>query len=778
MILAPTSPQPLGHAGIRRILRRSALAQLGLIVIVAACGGGDGGTDPGPGPGPTVNSVEIAGASTSVEVGQSIQLTATARDAQNNVVSGKTFVWTSNNQGVATVSPTGLVQGIAAGAASISATTDGRSGSYAMSVTAPPQLVLSTVSPNPLVPGQSATLTGTGFSNVPGNNTVTIAGTTAAVTSATATSLTVTVPSSLCTAGAAAVNVRVSGLTSNTIQAPAPASGTPVNLAVGAQMVVANPNDFCLRFDATNTSEAYLIGATSFTESVTSLTAVTVAAAAAGQAPDFGQLPPPPITDPVDPDRTLPVDARRAERWRRHRAAELALRAQERAQVGTRFPFPSASAAGADAVTAVPGNLNVGDQVPIKVPSRSGNLCTQFTQITTTVAVVSQRAVFLVDNANPTGGYTTADLQTMATTFDALYQTNVDWFNAPSDVDSNGRIAIVVTHTINQFEILGFATTSDLNAACQSSNNGEVFYARSPNPADPEDQRYTREEGVVDAPVLLAHELVHIIQFTVRLQRQAQFQTIWELEGQATFAEFVNGFVASNRQFGQNYGFTVAFNRDADMVPADWFIGAFIDLVLFYGFNANCDPNVPGNCDIPLSGAPDQCSWLDTQTNGNNGPCFPGREVYGVPAFLFNWLSDQFGPGLPGGRQEVQRRLVDSSVRGFANIQAAVGESMETLLPQWAASFFVDDRVAGANARLIQPSWNLLNVESRLRESAQLNPRERGFTTFSDVTQVRGGSTAYWRLSGAGRPATSVRARGSNESILPSIMRVWVVRLQ
>ncbi len=771
--LTPTPDAASGGRPARRLLP----ASLGMFAFLAACSGGDGGSGPGPGPGPTVNSVEVAGAAATVEVGQSIQLTATARDAQNNVIAGKTFTWTSNNQGVATVSPSGLVQGVAAGNATISATTDGRTGSYPVTVTAPPPLVLSSVTPNPLVPGQSATLTGAGFSDVPANNTVSIAGTTAAVTSASATSLTVTVPSSLCTAGVADVNVRVGARTSNTIQAPAPNSGSLVNLAVGTQTVVNNPANFCLRFDATNATETYLIGVTSFTESVTSVTPVTVAAATAGPSPDFGMVPPPPSAQVVAQDQLLPVDLRRMLRWQRHRADEMNLRRQQMTQVGTRFPV--AGAAGAEAaLSAIPGTVNVGDAVPIRVPNRNANLCTSFTQISTTVAAVSQRAVILTDNANPTGGYTASDLQTMATTFDGIWDKNAEWFNAPVG-GSGARIVIVITQSINQFEILGFVSTSDLNANCASTNNDNIFYARAPNPADPADRRYTREEGVADAPILLAHELTHIIQFTRRLAAQAQFQSIWELEGQATFAEIINGFAASSRQFGQNYGFNVAFNREAEQVPHEWFIGSFIDLVLYYGFNANCDPNVPGNCDIPIAGTPEQCSWLDLQTNGNNGPCFPGREVYGVPAFLFNWLSDHFGPGLgANGRQEVQRRLIGGTSRGFANIQAAVGESMETLLPQWAASFHVDDRVAGANARLTHPSWNLLDVESRLRPSAQLRPRQRSFATFSESAQVRGGSTVYFRVSGTGRSATTIRARGSSEAILPGIMRMWVVRLQ
>lgn len=60
--------------------------------------------------------------------GQQLQLTATARDAAGNALEGKAFTWTSDDPARATVSATGLVQALAAGTVTISATTEGRSG--------------------------------------------------------------------------------------------------------------------------------------------------------------------------------------------------------------------------------------------------------------------------------------------------------------------------------------------------------------------------------------------------------------------------------------------------------------------------------------------------------------------------------------------------------------------------------------------------------------------------------------------------------------------------
>lgn len=64
-------------------------------------------------------------------VGNSAQLAAEYRDAQGQVVAGKTFTWASGNPAVATVSGAGLVMGVAPGQATIAATADGASG-YAL----------------------------------------------------------------------------------------------------------------------------------------------------------------------------------------------------------------------------------------------------------------------------------------------------------------------------------------------------------------------------------------------------------------------------------------------------------------------------------------------------------------------------------------------------------------------------------------------------------------------------------------------------------------------
>jgi hypothetical protein len=71
----------------------------------------------------------------SLLMGATVQLTATPTDALGNPLSGRVVTWASNAPGVAAVSGTGLVTGLGIGGVTITATSEGQSGSAAVTVT-------------------------------------------------------------------------------------------------------------------------------------------------------------------------------------------------------------------------------------------------------------------------------------------------------------------------------------------------------------------------------------------------------------------------------------------------------------------------------------------------------------------------------------------------------------------------------------------------------------------------------------------------------------------
>jgi len=116
---------------VPRALVLTGLLSAGLLV---ACQGAAG---PSFGGAP-VSQVEVMPASETVTVGQTIQLVATPKDSAGHPLSGRLVTWATGNSGVVAVNGTGLVTGVAAGSATITATSEGKDGSSAITVAAPP----------------------------------------------------------------------------------------------------------------------------------------------------------------------------------------------------------------------------------------------------------------------------------------------------------------------------------------------------------------------------------------------------------------------------------------------------------------------------------------------------------------------------------------------------------------------------------------------------------------------------------------------------------------
>jgi glucose/arabinose dehydrogenase len=108
-----------------------------LLLMAYACSGETGGDLQEP---PALVAITVTGSDTTLTVGQTVQLTATAEDANGAPVEGVIFGWSSSDPAVASVSETGLVTGLADGQTEIRATAEGVTGSLLVTVaaTAPP----------------------------------------------------------------------------------------------------------------------------------------------------------------------------------------------------------------------------------------------------------------------------------------------------------------------------------------------------------------------------------------------------------------------------------------------------------------------------------------------------------------------------------------------------------------------------------------------------------------------------------------------------------------
>src|SRR5437667_8332572 len=106
--------------------------------VFSACSGKEATAPSAAGP-VSVASVAVAPATATVPVGQTVQLTATTKDANGTVLTGRTVTWATSNAALATVSGTGLVTGVAEGGpVAITATSEGQSGTAAVTVSPVP----------------------------------------------------------------------------------------------------------------------------------------------------------------------------------------------------------------------------------------------------------------------------------------------------------------------------------------------------------------------------------------------------------------------------------------------------------------------------------------------------------------------------------------------------------------------------------------------------------------------------------------------------------------
>src|SRR5438093_8280265 len=83
-----------------------------------------------------VASVVVTPGSVSQTTGGTQQFAATLKDATGNVLTGRTITWTSSNAAIAAVNGSGLETAVAAGSATVTATSGGNTTRVSFTVTA------------------------------------------------------------------------------------------------------------------------------------------------------------------------------------------------------------------------------------------------------------------------------------------------------------------------------------------------------------------------------------------------------------------------------------------------------------------------------------------------------------------------------------------------------------------------------------------------------------------------------------------------------------------
>ncbi len=626
---------------------------------------------------------------------------------------------------------------------------------------------VTSITPFPIQEGQTASVTGTGLLEA----SVAVGGLAAEVIASAATQIDFTVPLSACLPSRETEVMVFQGESSASVETTVVPQLVLPPLPVGGGWIDqgTDPEGHCLHLSQTTDAVTYLIGVQSLAETASTLTPtdftmstgvetiaplagpIAEATTAAWHRTLQGAFTPaavarvPRTSGSFDPGPT--VDPARV----RHSGGHLVQRARDERQIRALRSTPGAMlpGMGGPSLQAPPG---IGDEITVRVPQS----CTDFVTITTTVREVGARSIWLEDMSNPSGGFSDADYQSLRATYDDMIGTRLEQLaGAPTDLDSNGQIIVVVTKEVNdQGDILGFVSGADLfsSQTCPGSNEGEYFYGIAPDPDGATSGQIDLETARDLYPSLIAHEVTHIIHLSrqIYVVGGSDFPRTWEIEGLATFMEELVGHVFTGLASGQNIGF------DGLFANLDWYGNFLTDLIVYFGFDF-AGSKVPG--------APQECSWVESPPNG---PCVDdARMVYGVPATLLRWIADQFYS--PATEHQMTRALVDAEVHGFELLAVLSGDELDRVLASWAGALVADD-LYFTSGPLSFATWNFGDIYDGLVPAAQPQPAIRSYS-FLETFNVRAGSSAYFMVSGS-HGQISFGAPG-----LPSHMRLWAIRL-
>jgi len=452
--------------------------------------------------------------------------------------------------------------------------------------------------------------------------------------------------------------------------------------------------------------------------------------------------------------------------YRASRAARDAMLSRSRPSGGRLTPSMSR----AD----IPANVAVGDTVSLNVSEES---CTDEIIRGFKVAAVGTKSIVLADTLNPANGFSDVDYARFAARFDTLvYPLDVGAFGAPTDLDNNGKVAILFTKYVNEltpanspYFVGGFFHPRDLfmktggvdDITCSTSNEGEMFYMLVPDPSGAVNGN-RHSLGFVDTLTtsVLAHEFQHLINGSRRVYLLPggfqDFQETWLNEGLSHVAEELLYYRETGIQSRQNLT-DQGIRSNAAMYQlwkAD--AGSNFSRLLEYV----SDPAVASPLDPDDALATRGATW----------------------SFL-RYAVDRLFPSDAG----VWARFTNTQSFGLTAVEEALLTDPLPVLADFAVANYLDDLGISSDPRYLHQSWNYRDIFSKTfgsRATGVFVPLGKYpilLTGLTDNTtaflNLRGSSAAYYRLTvAAGKEALLTFATGQG---LPNPrLRFIVVRTQ
>ena len=727
-----------------------------------------------------------------VRQGETLTLSAQPQNAIGQPLIGRNVTWSSANPSRATITQGGVVTGVSAGNVYIRAETEGRVDSVNLRVRSLITPSITGTSSVTLVPGGVGAITGTNFGASVTDNEVIINGVQAAVTSASSTSVTFTVPAKSllpCTAtGPAQVALVANGDTALTTMWLKVA--TERTLSVGeALLLTADADLVCNEF--LGSGGKYLITAFNYASDAGQRASFQLTGSGAGTVASVAEVPEAARVVTAVPDDPISRHLRQHSTFMnqdRQLVRQLGNpRLKERAARKNR-----SGAALSQAVVAPPV---VGEQKVYRM-RRSLSSASSYDEVTFRVVYSGTKMVILEDNASPRAGQMDAEYVKLGEEFDQVMYDQLLQFGDPlvvdSALDNNGRFLALFTPRVNNYtfngqtnQILGFVTLCDFFPrtaitlpdgstiqGCPSSNEGEAFYALIPDESAGWSVPFWRRlmRGT------LIHEAKHIASYAWRYYYDASLlEETWLEEATAQAASEIWARNMYARGLKQDIG---------------WADGP------------NCDyAPVGGGCIDPAEGILhhfgflyDHYASLETKSILDDPFGSIDPVIYGSSWSFVRYVADAFSPSegaLFGALTKVQND------HGVANVVSKSGRPFSELLGMFSIASTADNYpgvAAITDPKLRLASWNSRDLFSNMSTSLTSNgvqvyplawplvARRVSFGNFnsaqSTVNQLRGGSFAAWELSGTQTGPQALAIRSTTGGTAPPLVGMTILRIQ
>ncbi|HEX8694839.1 MAG TPA: IPT/TIG domain-containing protein [Longimicrobium sp.] len=649
------------------------------------------------------------------------------------------------------------------------------------------------VSPLPLVPGRTATLTGTSFD--PASASVTIGGAAAPVVGGDAGSLQVTVPCVL--SGNVAVSVTSGGMRGAAVTHPLQVPRH--TLAVGQTAIVTDSARVgCNELAPSGTDSRYLVAVYNTHDWSYSSAGIEFSGDAVGVASTAQRAPAPrpsvaaPSFAPISgaAQRSLEELAQQGDDPHL-RVLEATRREFERLR--NRFPSDARLRASRNAVPA--GVTPPPPTRVMKMLDLSSGWCGDFLTVNATRVYYSGKLAIYEDDETPTE-FKAANNAKMR----EYYQRIGDEYNADMEpiirthfgdpirrdamTDNNGVLVALFTPKLNNTGVAGFVSPCDYfpeDEYNKATNFGEYFYARLPTfNGTGYWGVYSPDTWYWNMRSTFIHETKHVASLAARRVYNSAWEWPWLEEGTARHAEEL---------WARNVVYNVPWKGNTGYGGPDALGSVYCDVRPDWQPCSATDPRRPSvnmwrHFQMLYQGfmTTPHVNSAFGRTNDES----PGLSsaFYATAWSLVRYTIDRYA----ASDAAFLTALTNTQDYHLENLAKRAGVSIDQLLGEWALAMYADDRFGLTNRDLDFPTWNLPSMWAGLKKDfgwpymldSPLVPHQLAFGPVApvEVPNLHAGAVKYFEFTGTHTQPQLLRVRGIAGDTLQNRVRIAVARLQ